>query len=283
VYTAEVVVRQDELDPFGRLHPAVYLRYLAHAAVEASTAAGYDAAWYASAGAMWFIRRSTFAVLRPATLGERLVIRTWVEDFRRVRSHRSYEMRGADGEPRVTARTDWVYVDAATGRPRRIPPEMEQAFGVDGVPSQERAAFAAPPPPAAPALARHRVRVSEVDSVGHVNNAVYLDLLAQATLDALAEVGWPLDRMLAAGAVPVLASGDLEYLDGARYGEELTLRTWFTAAADGVQAHQIVAREDGPRPLVRASTRWDWTGVGTGVAPGVSGEVLAALRSLLAA
>src|SRR5205823_7406926 len=88
VYTAHLTVRHDELDRFGRLHPAVHLRYLAHAAVEASAAAGYDAAWYARAGGMWLVRRSTLAVTRPARAGERLAIRTWVEDFRRVRSHR---------------------------------------------------------------------------------------------------------------------------------------------------------------------------------------------------
>jgi hypothetical protein len=49
VYTARVTVRHDELDRFGRLQPGVYLRYLAHAAVEASAAAGFDAAWYAGA------------------------------------------------------------------------------------------------------------------------------------------------------------------------------------------------------------------------------------------
>src|SRR5438105_2789688 len=103
VYTARVNVRHHELDAFGRVHPGVYLRYLAHTAVEASTAAGFDAAWYEAAGAVWLVRRSTFTVLRPATAGEELEIRTWVEDFRRVRSHRRYEVRGLDGTLRLAA------------------------------------------------------------------------------------------------------------------------------------------------------------------------------------
>ena len=127
VYTSFVNVRHHELDAFGRVHPGVYLRYLAHAAVEASTAAGFDAAWYAAAGAVWLVRRSTFTVLRPATAGEELEIRTWVEDFRRVRSHRRYEVRGADGALRLVARTDWVYVDLASGRPRRVPAEPKKS------------------------------------------------------------------------------------------------------------------------------------------------------------
>jgi acyl-CoA thioester hydrolase len=161
VYTAHVTVRHDELDCFGRLHPAVYLRYLAHAAVEASTAAGYDAAWYTAAGTMWLVRRTTFELVRPVRAEERLAIRTWVEDFRRVRSHRRYAVHGGDGRLCVEALTDWVYVDAATGRPRRVPAEVEagSASAGDGRASATRGT--APrrrPRPRAPRIASARAR-----------------------------------------------------------------------------------------------------------------------------
>jgi acyl-CoA thioester hydrolase len=301
VYTASVAVRHDELDRFGRVQPAVYLRYLAHAAVEASAAAGYDPEWYARAGAMWLIRRSTFEVVRPATLGERLAVRTWVEDFRRVRSHRRYEIRGADGTLRVTARTDWVYVDAASGRPRRVPLEMEADFGSGAGRAQEREAWRAPPAPPSAAAATHRVRAYEVDSVGHVNNAIYLDLLGQAVLDALEDVGWSLDRLTAEGVVPVLARGDLEYLDAARYGDALVLKTWFAPslgtaeAAQALDAHQLVGRRGGAarevrrdtppemRPLVRAATRWRFADSSGATSLPLPAAILTALRPLLAA
>src|SRR5262245_62270666 len=44
---------------------------------------------------------------------EELRVRTWVEDFRRVRSRRCYEATGP-GDTALTAVTDWVYVDIAT-------------------------------------------------------------------------------------------------------------------------------------------------------------------------
>jgi len=278
VYTVEAVVRHDELDCFGRMHPAAYLRHLAHAAVLASTAAGYDPEWYARAGAMWFVRRSTMDVERHARLAEPLTIRTWVEDVRRVRSHRRYEVLGADGARRLTALTDWVYVDAETQRPRRVPPEMEAALGTAGA-ARERAPWSAPSPPAAPAVARHRVAMHEVDSIGHVNNAAYLDFIGQATLDALAAAGHPLDRCIAAGAVPVLVRADVEYLDGARYGDDLSVATWFTVAGDALDAHHAVLRDTSERPLVRAATRWRWTDpTGTGHHP-LPHDLAARLRS----
>jgi acyl-CoA thioester hydrolase len=283
VYTAPVTVRHDELDRFGRLHPAVYLRYLAHAAVEASAAAGYDAGWYARAGGMWLIRRSTLDVIRPARGGDQLAIRTWVEDFRRVRSHRRYTVHGADGSLLLEALTDWVYVDVASGRPRRVPREMEEAFGFGAGSGRERDGWSSPPAPPAPALATHRVRACELDSIGHVNNAVYLDLATQGVLDAIEDAGWSLDRMLAEGGVPLLARADLEYLAGARYGDRLEIATWFGPASGALDAHQHIRRAGGERPLVRVSTRWRWIdAAGEGCVAPPEG-VLAALRPLLAA
>ena len=276
VYTAEVTVRHHELDTFGRVHPAVYLRYLAHAAVEASAAAGYDAGWYAAAGTLWLVRRSTLDVRRPVRAGERLLVNTWVEDFRRVRSHRRYELVGTDGLC-VDARTDWVYVDAENLRPRRVPAELEHAFGV-GRPL-EREAWQAPTAPAAPACTPHRVQLHELDSLRHVNNAAYLDIAAQALFNVLEGVGWTLDRLLGSGTVPVLTWGDLEYLDAARYGEHLEVQTWFSPGTSNLGAHQHVCRDG--RLLVRANTRWSWATPAGDEVPDPPAGLLSALGPLL--
>jgi len=282
VYTARVTVRHDELDRFGRLQPAAYLRYLAHAAVGASTAAGYDAAWYAAAGTAWLVRRSTFSLTKPAEGGDHLTIRTWVEDFRRVRSHRRYEASLGD-DLCLSARSDWVYVEAATGRPRRVPAEMEVRFGLEPGTTQEREPFAAPPPPATPAHSAHRVCMSEIDSFGHVNNAAYLDIAGQAVLDALEDAGWSLDRMLGSGSVPVLVAADLEYLGGALYGDRLDVTTWFTPAPGALDAHQRIAREGDEAVLVQSATRWRWAEPGSGTVRDLPDPVLTALQPVLAA
>src|SRR5207249_1219205 len=181
-----------------------------------------------------------------------------------------YAVHGADGTPVLEALTDWVYVDVESGRPRRVPRELETAFGFAAGTGREREAWSAPPAPPAPALGSHRVRACEVDSIGHVNNAVYLDLATQAALDAIEDAGWSLDRMLAAGSVPVLARADLEYLEGARYGDRLEITTWFGWAPAALDAHQWIARAGGARPLVRVSTRWRWVAAAGGAPLGRS-------------
>jgi len=52
-----------------------------------------------------------------------------VEDLRKVRSLRMYEfVRKSDGKVLVKGETDWVFMDAKTGRPRAIPSEVEEIF-----------------------------------------------------------------------------------------------------------------------------------------------------------
>mgnify|MGYP000476041094 CR=1 FL=1 len=61
-----------------------------------------------------------------------------------------------------------------------------------------------------------RVRACECDALGHVNNAVYLDYLQQASTEI-----WP---RLAAFWVPRCAT--LEYLTPARPAEDLEVIAW---------------------------------------------------------
>ncbi|MBN2305492.1 MAG: acyl-CoA thioesterase, partial [Anaerolineae bacterium] len=116
-------VRHYECDVYGHVSPSNYLRYMQEAAMDASAAAGYDLARYAEMKTHWLIRETDIVYLRPLTYGDSVVVKTWVADFRRVRSRRSYEFRHATtGEQIARADTDWVYLDAATLRPTTIPP-----------------------------------------------------------------------------------------------------------------------------------------------------------------
>lgn len=282
VYTGEIRIRHDELDPFGRVHPSSYLRHLAQIAIDASSAAGFDARWYEAAGARWLVRRTTFELLRAVRAEAELDVRTWVEDFRRVRSRRRYEVTEAHGALALTAVTDWVFVDLASGRPRRVPAEMER-FGVEVMSGAARPAWRAPAAPANPGRSSYRVRWAELDALGHMNNAAYLDLLIQATLDVLAGLGWPIERLSLDGAVPLVTGGDVEYLDEVRHDDRLETCTWFTPASHGLDVHQRTVRLADGRAVVQANTAWRWTDAVSDALAEPPGGVRSALRPLLAA
>ena len=111
-------VRHYECDAYGHVNHANYLRYMQEAAFDASAAAGYDIARYEADGRQWLVRETDITYLRPLVYGDTVIVRTWVADFRRVRSRRAYALRlaGSD-EPVATATTEWVLLDSATLRP----------------------------------------------------------------------------------------------------------------------------------------------------------------------
>ena len=124
----EFDVPASAIDENGHVNNVEYVRWMQEAAVRHFSSVGGNALMEA-AGATWVVRSHHVEYLRPAMRGERLRVRTWVEDFRRVMSKRRYEFtRAADGSVLAKGETEWVFVDAQTGRPKSIPPEIQALF-----------------------------------------------------------------------------------------------------------------------------------------------------------
>jgi acyl-CoA thioester hydrolase len=129
-YVYAVEVAASTIDANGHANNIEYLRWMQDAAVAHSDAVGCTRATLA-ATATWVVRSHHIDYLRPAFAGDRLEVRTWVADFRRAFSLRKYELvRRSDGAILARGETNWAYIDAASGRPRSIPEEIRNLFGV---------------------------------------------------------------------------------------------------------------------------------------------------------
>jgi acyl-CoA thioester hydrolase len=127
-YTYEIEVPASAIDGLGHANNVEYVRWMQDAAIAHSDAAGGTAAARAD-GAVWVARRHEIEYLRPAFAGDRIEVRTWIADYRRAFCTRKYEfIRPADETVLARAETEWVYVDAASGRPRSIPPQLQALF-----------------------------------------------------------------------------------------------------------------------------------------------------------
>jgi acyl-CoA thioester hydrolase len=116
------------IDGNGHVNNVEYVRWMQEAAVRHFESAGGEPLMDA-AGATWVVRSHHVEYLRPALAGERIRVRTWVHDFRRVMSLRKYEFsRATDGTALARGETEWVFVDTATGRPKSIPAELQAIF-----------------------------------------------------------------------------------------------------------------------------------------------------------
>ena len=121
-------VTPDTVDVNGHVNNVVYVQWMQDAAVRHSDAAGCTAATHAI-GATWVVRSHHVDYLRPAFAGDVVEVHTWVVDFGRARSMRRYKfIRLSDRTVLARGETDWVFVDAATGRPRPIPEDVRSKF-----------------------------------------------------------------------------------------------------------------------------------------------------------
>lgn len=125
MYEQTLRVQSSDLDELAHVNNVVYLRWVQDIAT---------AHWLALAPAdaresvAWVARRHEIDYLAPAVLDDELILRTWVGEAQGLTFERFTEIRRADGHVLARARTLWVPVDRATGRPRRVSADVRALF-----------------------------------------------------------------------------------------------------------------------------------------------------------
>ena len=128
VYNYEFTVSSDFLDENGHVNNVRYVQWMQAAAVRHYESLGGIPLTQAT-GATWVVRSHNIEYLRPAFTGDRIEVRIWVVNIRRVRSLRRYRfIRRPYGKLLVKGETDWVFVDAKTGAPLAVPEAIIQIF-----------------------------------------------------------------------------------------------------------------------------------------------------------
>lgn len=128
IYQYDISVTADLVDGNGHVNNVTYVQWLQDAAVRHALASGCMTATSA-AGAIWVVRSHYIEYLAPAIAGDTITVLTWVVNFQKVRSLRKYKiLRAADQTVVARAETDWVFVNAKTGRPQTIPYEPRTLY-----------------------------------------------------------------------------------------------------------------------------------------------------------
>ena len=128
IYRYEFTVPESAVDQNGHVNNVVYVQWMQDVAILHANATGGTRAMHA-AGGTWVVHSHKVEYLSPAFADEEIVALTWVVNFRRVRSvrrHRFY--RKSDNKLLARGETEWVFVDAESGRPRMIPDEVMRVF-----------------------------------------------------------------------------------------------------------------------------------------------------------
>src|SRR3954468_6020065 len=125
-----VDVMESDIDAYGHVNNAIYLRWLDRAAWSHSTALGLSIADCTRLRRGMAALRIEIDYLRAALPGDRVEVATWIADSdRKLRVTRRFQLRhAADGGTLARAVTQYVCLNLDTGRAVRMPPEFSAAY-----------------------------------------------------------------------------------------------------------------------------------------------------------
>ena len=111
---------------------------------------------------------------------------------------------------------------------------------------------------------RLRVRHYEMDTLGHVNNAVYQHYLEQAAIEHSEHLGFNFARYREIGGVFVLRKIELDYRRPAVAGDRLEVSTWLheMRGPRAIRRYEIRRQAD-DELLVTAEALWAWVELAT--------------------
>ena len=125
-----IAVQRADIDQQNHVNNIVYLRWVQEVAT---------AHWEAAAPATardaigWVVLRHEIDYKTPASLGDEILLRTWVGEATRITFERFTEIRRLSAGSQsllAKARTLWVPINPETGKPTRVPPEVRARFSV---------------------------------------------------------------------------------------------------------------------------------------------------------
>jgi acyl-ACP thioesterase len=197
--------------PSGRVRLDAIARWLQDAALADVVDSGLDG------GGVWVLRRLRLVVARFPRFGDALEVATFCSGTGALVAERRSTV-SAGGEAVVEAVALWVHLDPDGLHPRPLPEGFEAVYGAAAADRRVRARLRHPSaPPDGAARRPWRFRAADLDLAGHVNNAVYWQVVEEelagaepAGADVELEHRAPAD----AGEAAVLADGPMRWIAG---------------------------------------------------------------------
>ena len=181
VFRATRPVRLGDVDRHGRLRLDALARHLQDVATD-----DYADAGLAGDPVVWVVRRAAVRVTRWPRYLERVEYATFCNGLGPQWAERRTTATG-DGGGRVETAVLWASLGSRTGRPAPIPTGFASLWGLPDGYRPVSARLLHPPPPPAAAHRRWELRATDLDVLGHVNNAGHWeaveDVLARTLTD----------------------------------------------------------------------------------------------------
>jgi YbgC/YbaW family acyl-CoA thioester hydrolase len=271
-----------EVDAFWRVSSPQILRYFVETAWDWGASEGLSLQESQASGLLWLVREMEYALLRPLRYNDSFTVTVWMQEWKRVRGARGFELRLAEsGELAARGVNQVALLDPASLRPVEAPGELIERFRLEQptvIPYQR---FPRPPEPPASAYRMHRqVEWRDMDMFAHVNNAVYADYCDEAAAQALAALGWPPSRFIELGLALENRRLHIQFQEPALWGEALEISTFaFDLTECGGQRWTIIQRAADHGPVAAQLTGWQLNGWDDAQPCSMPGELRQALTA----
>lgn len=240
-------MRWADLDPLGHVNNVVYVDYLQEARIDMLRVHARGPATDPLADALIVVRHQVHYV-RPALFtGETVMVEVWVTEVRAGSFTMAYEVfQERDGQRVVYLRASSVLAPFvfATESPRRLSLEERTALGAYLEPEPAATRERTEPRRVEAGHYPLRVRFSDLDPYGHVNNVAYLEYYQEARIAAItAAAGGP--YMSDAGFPPmVVAQADVDYVQPILFRHEgYDMDTWVSRIGTTSMVMESVIRD----------------------------------------
>ena len=122
----EIIVSKNDLDELNHVNNVIYIHWVQEIAknhwkslVSSEIIKNY----------YWVLLEHQIKYLHPAFLGDKIILKTYIEKTEVVKSNRIVEIYNTDtNKLLVTSKTIWCLINAKTKKPNRITYEIREAF-----------------------------------------------------------------------------------------------------------------------------------------------------------
>lgn len=135
VYTkfeTELTVRPDDIDLYQHVHSTRYMDYVLAARFEQMERCyGMGMAEFSARGLGWFMSAATMHFKRPLGMGEKMVVRCWIERFTGTGCTLRFEIdKRSNGKRAFDGSCDYTLVTLATGRATSLPEDIKAKYSI---------------------------------------------------------------------------------------------------------------------------------------------------------
>jgi acyl-ACP thioesterase len=156
---------------------------------------------------VWILRRLELDIARPPRFRANVTARTWCSGVGAAWAERRTDV-AVDEVHCVAATASWVHVDPERGTPTRLPAGFDAVWGATADGRRVSARLRHDAPPLDVVREPWPLRATDLDVIGHVNNAAY----------------WaPVEETLLRRGMPRVRRAEIEFHTGLDGGEAVTI------------------------------------------------------------